>query len=93
MMVPFSSHPLALTINKYQILLFDIDFLSVFPEIFLLLVGMTYLLYGVVWSTSKEKNYPMLLHNISWLTLVALVYTVFLLVNNPIDHAVFFYNT
>ena len=69
------------------------NFLSVFPEIFLLLVGMTYLLYGVVWSTSKEKNYPMLLHNISWLTLVALVYTVFLLVNNPIDHAVFFYNT
>ena len=50
-------------------------------------------MYGVIFSTLQSKNYPMLLTNISWLTLLALVYSILLLVNNPIKNAILLYNT
>jgi len=74
-------------------MLFDIDFQNLFPEIFLTVTGMVLLMYGVIYSTLKSKNYPILLTNISWLTLLAFVYSLVLLWNTPIYEAVLLYNT
>ena len=78
---------------NYKITLFDIDFLSIFPESFLFFAGIFLLVYGVVYSTSPVKYYPTLCHNISWLSLLSLLYTLMITYNNPIHHAVVFYNT
>lgn len=79
--------------SNYKTFLFDNDFQTLFPEIFLVLTGIFLLVYGVSYSTSKEKNYPILLRNISWLTLLAFVYTFILICNSPIDNALLLYNT
>ena len=73
--------------TNYKNFLFDIDFQSLFPEIFLKTIAVVLLMYGVIFSTLQSKNYPMLLTNISWLTLLALFYSILLLVNNPINNA------
>lgn len=77
----------------YKTFLFDNDFQSLFPEIFLLTAGIFLLVYGVVWSTSKDKNYPLLLTNLSWLSLLAYVFTFLLLLNGPVQNALLCYNT
>ena len=77
----------------YKNFLFDIDFQALFPELFLTATGVFLLIYGVIYSTSKAKNYPMLLTNISWLTLLSFFYGALLLFNNPIDNAMLLYNT
>ena len=79
--------------SNYKTFLFDIDFQNLFPEIFLTSVGILLLVYGVVFSTLQSKNYPVLLTNISWLTLLSLVYSVLLLANNPVNNALLLYNT
>ena len=78
---------------NYQTFLFDIDFQSILPELFLVTASVFLLVYGVVWSTSKEKNYPLILTNLSWLSLFALLLTFLLLVNNPVQNALLLYNT
>jgi len=83
----------SLITSNYKTFLFDIDFQNVFPEIFLTSIGLLLLVYGVFFSTLHSKKYPILLTNISWLTLLSLVYTFLLLMNNPINHAVLLYNT
>jgi len=77
----------------YKNFLFDIDFQTLLPELFLTATGVFLLIYGVIYSTSKAKNYPMLVTNISWLTLLSLLYGALLLFNNPIDNAILLYNT
>lgn len=79
--------------TNYQLFLFDTDFQSLFPEIFLIGAGIFLLIYGVIWSTSKEKNYPLILTNLSWLSLLALVLTFLLVLNSPIQNAHLLYNT
>lgn len=79
--------------TSYKTFLFDIDFQSVLPEIFLMTTGIFLLVYGVIWSTSKEKNYPLLLTPLSWLSLLACLFTFVLLLNSPIQNALVFYNT
>lgn len=79
--------------TSYKTFLFDNDFHSLFPEIYLLLTGIFLLLYGVIWSTSKEKKYPLLLPPLSWLSLLACLFSFVLLLNSPIQNALLFYNT
>lgn len=78
---------------KYITLLFENDFTSVLPELFLTISTIGLLIYGVIYTTSKDKNYPILHTNITWLGLLTLFLTLFLLINNPIENALFFYNT
>lgn len=80
-------------IAQFQAYLFDNDIGALFPELFLVSSGMFLLIYGVIYSTSKKTNYPILLNNISWLSLLALLFTLLLLVNNPIKNASLLYNT
>jgi proton-translocating NADH-quinone oxidoreductase chain N len=77
----------------FQTILFENDFKALLPELFLIIITLFLLLYGVVYSTSSKKNYPLLLENISWLSLLTLLFTFFLLINNPLTQAVVFYNT
>jgi proton-translocating NADH-quinone oxidoreductase chain N len=73
--------------------LFDNDFGALFPELFLVSSSIFLLVYGVIYSTSKTKNYPVLLNNISWLSILALIFTVLLIINNPVKNASVLYNT
>ena len=80
-------------ITQFQAYLFDNDFGALFPELFLVCSVIFLLVYGVVYSTSKNKNYPILLNNISWLSILALIFTLLLIINNPIKNASLLYNT
>lgn len=81
------------SITQFQAYLFDNDFGALFPELFLVSSAIFLLVYGVVYSTSINKNYPLLLNNISWLSLLALIFTILLIFNNPIKNASLLYNT
>ena len=73
--------------------LFENDFLALFPEIFLITSTLFLLMYGVTFSTSKQHNYPVLIQNVGWLSLLTIVYTLLLLCHNPINQSLLFYNT
>ena len=73
--------------------LFENDFKAILPELFLVSACILLLLYGVILSTSKESNYPLLINNISWLSMLSLFFTFLILKNNFITHATIFYNT
>lgn len=73
--------------------LFENDFLALFPEIFLISSTIFLLMYGVILSTSKNYNYPILMKNMGWLSLLTLGLTLCLLLNNPIHQSLLFYNT
>lgn len=79
--------------QDYISLLFENDFLYIIPEFFLILATLFLLMYGVVYTTSKKENYPILHTNITWLALFSLLLTLFLMVNSPILNGSIFYNT
>ena len=78
---------------EFKTFLFENDFKSFLPEFFLITITIFLLIYGVVYSTSLQKKYPLLLENISWLTILTLIYSIALIENNPINKAMLFYNT
>nr|NP_042274.1 NADH dehydrogenase (ubiquinone), subunit 2 [Prototheca wickerhamii]AAD12662.1 NADH dehydrogenase (ubiquinone), subunit 2 [Prototheca wickerhamii] len=78
---------------SFSSFLFENDFLALFPEIFLVSTGIFLLVYGVITSTSKSLNYPLLSYNISWFVIMAFLLTAILIYNNPINNAVLLYNT
>lgn len=88
-----NTHDFPFLEQDFKSFLFENDFIAMFPEFFLATATIILLVYGVVYTTSKEKNYPLLLVNCSWLGQLCLIYTLFLLLNNPINTAVLFYNT
>nr|YP_009720836.1 NADH dehydrogenase subunit 2 [Chlorella vulgaris]QGN75025.1 NADH dehydrogenase subunit 2 [Chlorella vulgaris] len=89
----FSNDSLITHFPTYKTFLFDNDFQSFFPEIFLIGAAIFLLVYGVIFSTSPNKNYPLLIIPVSWLSLLACVFALLLLLNSPIQNALLFYNT
>lgn len=79
--------------QDYKPLLFENDFKAAFPELFLVVATITLLLFGVIYSTSQEKKYPILLTTMTWLSSLSLVFTFYLLINSKIGDGVIFYNT
>jgi proton-translocating NADH-quinone oxidoreductase chain N len=83
--------------NEYMIeytqYLFDIDLQALLPEVFLSVTGCCLLLYGVVLSTQVTHQYPLLMINMSWLTLLGFFYTLLLVVNMPLHTVHVLYNT
>jgi proton-translocating NADH-quinone oxidoreductase chain N len=73
--------------------MFDNDFLGLLPEIFLMSATIILLIYGAVFSTSKQYNYPPLVRNVAWLGLLSIVVTTMLVVIQPITTANLCYNT
>lgn len=80
-------------ITQFQASLFDKDFGALLPEFFLVSSVIILLIYGVVYSTSKTYNYPLLLPPLSWCSLLALFFTILLIINNPVNNASLLYNT
>ena len=78
---------------NFSRILFENDLKAALPELFLVMSCLFLLLYGVIWSTSMERGYPLLLRNVNWLALLALGLTVLIAANSPISHGVFFYHT
>ena len=77
----------------FSLFIFDNDLKAALPELFLVMSCLFLLLYGVIWSTSVERRYPLLLRNVNWLSLLVLGLTVVIAANNPISNGVFFYHT
>lgn len=77
----------------FSLFIFDNDLKAALPELFLVMSCLFLLLYGVIWSTSMERRYPLMLRNVNWLSLLALGLTVVIAANNPISNGVFFYHT
>ena len=70
--------------------LFENDFLALYPELFLLSSTLFLLMYGVTYSTSEK--HPILIENIGWIGVFVLSITFLLLLNNPLNNFVFFFN-
>jgi hypothetical protein len=60
---------------------FDNDFKAVMPELYLFCAILVLLSYGVIYSTSKTFNYPMIQLNVGWLTVLSILISFFLLIN------------
>ena len=78
--------------------LFENDFLAAFPELFLAISTIILLMYGVSLEKSGEnpesgKIHRILVENIGWIGIFILILTVFLLVHNPLNNIIFFYNS
>jgi NADH-quinone oxidoreductase subunit N len=74
-------------------LLFSTDFRSLLPESFLVTATALLLVYGVVYSTSTEKAYPVLVPNLTGLGGLVLFFTAFLIIENPVETGKLFYNS
>ena len=79
---------------SFKTFLFENDFKSFLPEFFF---NNNYNLSFNLWccfiALLYKKKYPLLLENISWLTILTLIYSIALIENNPINKAMLFYNT
>ena len=49
--------------DEFQPFLFENDFKVIIPESFLLLTCLLLLVYGVIYSGSKNNNYPLIINN------------------------------
>jgi NADH-quinone oxidoreductase subunit N len=67
-------------------LFFTIDFVALAPEIFLSFFIHCILLFGVICTSSSHLNYPIILTNITWLSLQTLGFVFLLIVLNPLSH-------
>ncbi len=79
--------------TQFQSFLFENDFKAVIPESFLVLASLILLVYGVVYSGSKKSGYPILMHGLGWLVQLSLLFTILLLLNNPLSNGSLFYNS
>jgi len=71
----------------------SIDFVLLFPELFLSTASLVLLVYGVVYSTSSWFTYPLLAPNVGWLSVLCVVCALVLHCNAPATHAVLMYNS
>ena len=64
--------------------LFENDVKVLFPELFLTLSILSLLLYGVAYSTSSTYNHPIIIRSTGWLSMLVLIITIMLTMNNPV---------
>lgn len=67
-------------------LLYTIDFIALAPEILLTFLIHLLLLFGVICTSSSHLNYPIVLNNITWLSLQTLVFILLLINFNPLSY-------
>lgn len=73
--------------------LFENDFYGLFPELFLSIVTMGLLTFGVIWSTSKAHGYPLLAQTVAWLGVWSLFCTCMLVSHMPFFVVVSFHTS
>ena len=57
---------------------FDNDFKILMPELYLFTATLILLSYGVIYSTSRMLDYPIIQLNVGWLSIFSLTITLFL---------------
>nr|BCT02602.1 NADH dehydrogenase subunit 2 [Medakamo hakoo] len=68
---------------SFSTLFFENDFKVILPELFLVSCTLGLIVYGVVLSTSKEHNYPLLVPQMIWMTQLSLAWTIILYITSP----------
>lgn len=71
---------------------FRSDLIAMAPEIFLIFTIHFLILYGVTTITSSHLHYPILLNNITWLSILILIFVGILIYNNPLSYTLCFNN-
>jgi proton-translocating NADH-quinone oxidoreductase chain N len=71
---------------------FDIDWIAFLPECYLIFVVNVLLMYGVIYSSSFRHNFPILMKNLTWLTIESFLFILVLLLNNMFQNAIIFNN-
>jgi len=72
--------------------IFDVEWIAGITEIYLLFVINILVIYSVVYATSASYQYPILLKNITWLSILALVFALSLNLFNPLTGCIIFNN-
>jgi NADH-quinone oxidoreductase subunit N len=72
---------------SFQSVFFENDLKVVLPELFLVICSLGLIVYGVVLSTSRANNYPVLISQMSWLVQLSLAWTIVLILSNPWTHS------
>ena len=70
--------------------LFENNFSTTFPEIFLVLAICLLLVYGVVFSTSLALNLPIMTRTMGWLSIQTLAIACLLVIYTPINEITLF---
>lgn len=73
-------------------LLFNNEWLAILPELFFLVSINLILLYSVIYSTSPFFDFPLLINNVSWLSVLLLIIVFYLTINNYFLNIVIFNN-
>ena len=68
------------------------EWLAILPELFLVVSINFILLYAVIYSTSPFFDFPLLINNVSWLSVLLLIITFYLTINNYFLNVVIFNN-
>ena len=71
-------------------MLFQVEIISMAPEIFLVCIIHCLLVYGVITTTSAYLNYPILLNNLNWLSIQCLFFVALLIFFNPLSYTLNF---
>ena len=69
------------------------DWISILPELFLVVSINLILVYSVIYCTSSLFDFPLLINNVSWLSIQTLVIVFFLNINNYCCDVVIFNNS
>ena len=73
-------------------LFFNNEWLAIIPELFLVVSINLILLYAVIYSPSPFFNFPLLINNISWLSVLLLTIVLYLTINNHLLNITVFNN-
>jgi len=71
---------------------FNIDWIAAIPEIFIIVIINFFIVYAVIYSTSPNLGYPIIIRNVTWLGVQILVFALLLNLSNPMTGVIAFNN-
>nr|YP_009476714.1 NADH dehydrogenase subunit 2 [Proteomonas sulcata]AVM81207.1 NADH dehydrogenase subunit 2 [Proteomonas sulcata] len=71
---------------------FDIDWIAAISEIYLIFIINILIVYAVIYSTSPHLHYPVIVKNVTWLSIQTLFFMLILTTSNILQEAVIFNN-
>ena len=71
---------------------FNIDWIAAIPEIFIIVTINFFIVYAVIYSTSPNLGYPIIIRNVTWLGVQILVFALLLNLSNPMTGVIAFNN-
>jgi len=83
---------LKLTTISFNLIFNPLDFIVIYPEIFMINATFVLLIYGVIMTTTSTYHNPLIIRNISMLAIYVLIFTGLLLSFNPITNGLIFRN-